>query len=173
MKVQVKCSKGRPVKRHAKAPAGISMRFRPGTTGEALNWKVMVLPPMISLSAEVPLTLKSPGWTVVGSTGALMLTTKSVNWVNTVLSQAGWEPTTEQGGSLGVGVGVGLEGAVAVAVAVGVDVAVAVGVNVAVAVGVDVAVAVGVDVAVAVGVEVAVAVAVAVGVGVPAGTRNA
>jgi hypothetical protein len=167
------------------------MRFSPGTTGEALNWKVMVMPPplTVSLSAEVPLTLKSPGWTVVGSTGALMLTTKSVNWVNTVLSQAGWEPTTEQGGSLGVGVGVGLEGAVAVAVAVGVDVAVAVGVNVAVAVGVDVAVAVGVDVAVAVGVnvavavgvdvavavgvEVAVAVAVAVGVGVPAGTRNA
>jgi hypothetical protein len=141
------------------------MVFSPGTTGEALNWKVMVLPPplTVSLSAGVPLTLKSPGWTVVGSTGANTLTTKSVNWVNTVLSQAGWEPTTEQGGSLGVGVEVGL--AVAVAVAVGVDVAVAVGVNVAVAVGVNVAVAVGV--------EVAVAVAVGVGVGVPAGTRNA
>jgi hypothetical protein len=143
VKVQLKCSKGCPVKRHAKALPGISMRFRPGTTGEALNWKVMVMPPplTVSLSAGVPLTLKSPGWTVVGSTGALMLTTKSVNWVNTVLSQAGWEPTTEQGGSLGVGVGVGLEGAVAVAVAVVVGVAVGV--------------------------------AVAVGVGVPAGTRKA
>ena len=61
-----------------------------------------------------------------------MLTTKSVNWVNTVLSQAGWEPTTEQGGSLGVGVEVGLEGAVAVGVAVGVGVELAVGVGVGV-----------------------------------------
>ncbi len=136
MKVQLKCSKERPVKRHAKAPAGISMRFRPCPTGEAVNWKVMVSPPplIMSPSAGIPLTLKSLGWTVAGSTGALMLTTKSVNWVNTVLSQAGWEPTTEQGGSLGVGDGVGLEGAVAVAVAV------AVGVNVAVAVGVGVGV---------------------------------
>jgi hypothetical protein len=149
------------------------MRFRPGTTGEALNWKVMVMPPplTVSLSAGVPLTLKSPGWTVVGSTGALMLTTKSVNWVNTVLSQAGWEPTTEQGGSMGVGDGVGLEGAVAVAV--GVDVAVAVAVAVGVAVGVNVAVGVGVDVAVAVAVAVGVAVAVAVGVGDPVGSLKA
>ena len=74
MKVQLKCSKGRPVKKHAKAPAGISMRFRPGTTGEALNWKVMLSPPPLtmSLSAGVPLTVKSLGWTVVGSTGANM-----------------------------------------------------------------------------------------------------
>jgi hypothetical protein len=143
------------------------MVFSPCTTGEALNWKVMLMPPPLTMSssAEVPLTVKSPGWTVVGSTGALMLTTKSVNWVNTVLSQAGWEPTTEQGGSLGVGDGVGLEGAVAVAVAVAVGVAVAVAV--AVAVGVNVAVAV------AVGVGVDVAVAVGVGVGVPAGSLKA
>jgi hypothetical protein len=136
------------VKRQAKAPPGISMRFRPGTTGEALKWKVMVPPPplMVSPSAGIPLTLKSPGWTVVGSTGALMLTTKSVSWVKTVLSQAGWEPTTEQGGSLGVGVGVGLEGAVAVEVAVAVGVAVAVAATVGVAVAVAVAVGVGVGV---------------------------
>ena len=124
MKVQLKCSKGRPVKRHARAPPGISMRFKPGTTGEALKWKVMVMPPplTVSLSAEVPLTLKARGWTVVGSTGALMLITKSVSWVKTMLSQTGWEPTTEQGGSLGVGVGVGLAVGVAVAVGVGVGV---------------------------------------------------
>ena len=164
MKVQLKCSKERPVKRHAKAPAGISMRFRPCPTGEAVNWKVMVSPPplIMSPSAGIPLTLKSLGWTVAGSTGALMLTTKSVNWVNTVLLQAGWEPTTEQGGSIGVGLAVAVAVAVAIGVAVEVAVAVAVAVEVAVAVGVGVRVAVGVTVAVAL----AVAVAVAVGVGV-------
>ena len=162
MKVQLKCSKERPVKRHAKAPAGISIRFRPCPTGEAVNWKVMVSPPplIMSPSAGIPLTLKSLGWTVAGSTGALMLTTKSVNWVNTVLLQAGWEPTTEQGGSIGVGLAVAVAVAVAIAVAVEVAVAVAVAVEVAVAVGVGVRVAVGVTVAVAL------AVAVAVGVGV-------
>jgi len=146
VKVQLKCSKERPVKRHTKAPAGIFMRFGPCTTGEALKWKVMVPPPplIMSLSAGIPLTVKSLGWTLAGSTGALMPTTKSVSWVKTVLSQAGWEPTTEQGGSMAVGDGVGLEGAVAVAVAVavGVAVAVAVGVNIAVAVGVGVGVGV-------------------------------
>ena len=158
MKVQLKPSKERPVKRHTKAPAGIFMRFGPCTTGEALKWKVMVPPPplIMSLSAGIPLTVKSLGWTLAGSTGALMPTTKSVSWVKTVLSQAGWEPTTEQGGSIGVGLAV----AVAVAVAIAVAVAVAVAVEVAVAVGVGVRVAVGVTVAVAV------AVAVAVGVGV-------
>jgi len=166
--VQLKCSKERPVKRHAKAPAGISMRFRPCPTGEAVNWKVMVSPPplIMSPSAGIPLTLKSLGWTVAGSTGALMLTTKSVNWVNTVLLQAGWEPTTEQGGSIGVGLAVAVAVAVAIAVAVEVAVAVAVAVEVAVAVGVGVRVAVGVTVAVALAVAVAVAVAVGVGVGV-------
>src|SRR6476659_5864648 len=102
----------------------------------------------------VPFTVKSLGWTVFGSTGALMATRKSVSWVKTVLPQGGWLPITEQGASLGVGV----------TVVVGVAVAVAVGVTVAVVVAVAVAVAV----------EVAVAVAVAVGVGVPpAGTRKA
>ena len=173
MKVQLKCSKERPVKRHAKAPAGISMRFRPCPTGEAVNWKVMVSPPplIMSPSAGIPLTLKSLGWTVAGSTGALMLTTKSVNWVNTVLLQAGWEPTTEQGGSIGVGLAVAVAVAVAIAVAVEVAVAVAVAVEVAVAVGVGVRVAVGVTVAVAL--VVAVAVAVGVGVGLPVGSIKA
>ena len=163
------------MKRHTKAPAAIFMRFGPCTTGEALKWKVMVPPPplIMSLSAGIPLTLKSLGWTLAGSTGALMPTTKSVNWVNTVLSQAGWEPTTEQGGSMAVGDGVGLGGTVAVtvAVAVAVEVGVAVAVAVAVAVGVGVRVAVGVAVAVAV--AVAVGLAVAVGVGDPPGTRKA
>jgi len=169
VKVQLKCSKERPVKRHAKAPAGISMRFRPCPTGEAVNWKVMVSPPplIMSPSAGIPLTLKSLGWTVAGSTGALMLTTKSVNWVNTVLSQAGWEPTTEQGGSIGVGLAVAV--AVAVAIGVAVEVAVAVAVAVAVTVGVGVRVAVGVALAVGV----AVAVAVGVGVGLPVGSIKA
>jgi len=173
VKVQLKCSKERPVKRHAKAPAGISMRFRPCPTGEAVNWKVMLSPPplIMSPSAGIPLTLKSLGWTVAGSTGALMLTTKSVNWVNTVLLQAGWEPTTEQGGSIGVGLAVAVAVAVAIAVAVEVAVAVAVAVEVAVAVGVGVRVAVGVTVAVAL--VVAVAVAVGVGVGLPVGSIKA
>jgi hypothetical protein len=111
----------------------------------------------------VPFTVKSLDWTLVGSTGAVMSTRKSVSWVKTVLPQDGTVPTTEQGASLGVGVGLGGM------VAVGVTVAVAVGVGLTVAVGVEVAVAV----AVAVGVEVGVAVAVGVGVGDPAGTRNA
>ena len=177
MKMQLKCSKERPVKRHTKAPAGIFMRFGPCTTGEALKWKVMVPPPplIMSLSAGIPLTVKSLGWTVAGSTGALMPTTKSVSWVKTVLSQAGWEPTTEQGGSIGVGLAVAVAVAVAIGVAVEVAVAVAVAVEVAVAVGVGVRVAVGVGVRVAVGVAVAVAVAVAVGVGVgpPVGSIKA
>jgi hypothetical protein len=158
------------------------MKFRPCTTGEALKWKVIVPPPTISLSAEVPLTVKSLGWTLLGSTGANTLTTKSVSCAETVLPQGGWLPITEQGASLGVGIG--LEVAVAVAVAVGVTIGVAVAVAVPVAVGVTTGVAVAVAVAVAVGVTTGVAVAVAVAVGVevavgvgvgvpPPGTRNA
>ena len=94
--------------------------------------------------AGVPFTVKSLGWTVVGSTASLRLIMKSVGWLNITLGQ---EAVTEQ--PVGVGVGVGLGGTVAV------------GVTVAVAV------------AVAVAVGVAVEVAVGVGVGVPAGTRNA
>ena len=126
------------------------MKFTPCPTGEALKWNVISTPPplMMSLSAGIPLTVKSLGWTVPGSTGALISAIKSVNCAKTVLSQAGWEPFTEQGGSLGVGVTLGDTVAVGVAV--------------------------GVDVGVVVAVAVAVAVAVGVGVGVPpAGTRKA
>ena len=78
--------------------------------------------------------MKSLGWTVFGSTGALMATRKSVSWVRTVLPHGGWLPITEQGASLGVGVtvavGVAVEVAVAVGVAVAVDIGDAVGVGV-------------------------------------------
>jgi len=156
------------------------MKFRPCTTGEALKWKVIVPPPTISLSAEVPLTVKSLGWTLLGSTGANTLTTKSVSCAETVLPQGGSLPITEQGASLGVGIGLEVAVAVAVGVTIGVAVAVAVpvavGVTTGVAVAVAVAVAVGVTTGVAVAVAVAVGVEVAVGVGVgvpPPGTRNA
>ena len=107
------------MKRHTKAPAGIFMRFGPCTTGEALKWKVMVPPPplIMSLSAGIPLTVKSLGWTLDGSTGAPMLTTKSVSWVKTVLLQGGWEPITVHCASLADGDAAG----VVVAVGVGVD----------------------------------------------------
>ena len=114
---------------HVKAPAGISIVFCPGVTGEALKWKVMPVPATPSSSAGVPLTVKSLGWTLDGSTGAPMLTTKSVSWVKTVLLQAGSEPNAAQGASLGVGV------TVAVGVAVAVPMAVAVGVGVGVPAG--------------------------------------
>jgi hypothetical protein len=142
------------------------MKFWPCTTGEVSKWKVSVAFMLLNATvfAGIVFTVKSLDWTVVGSTGAPMWTTKSVNWVKTVLPQGGWVPTTVQGGKLGVGDGVGLGGTVVVAVAV----AVAVAVGVALTVGVAVAVAVGVAV------EVGVAVGVGVGVGVPPmGMRNA
>jgi hypothetical protein len=171
------------------------MTLRPGTAGELLKWKTMlILLKFVKLSAGVPLTMKSVGWILLGSVGSLKPTEKSTGGVLITLPQLGLVMITKQTD----GVGVGLGGTVAVAVAVGVDVgvpaavavgvvvgvevevavAVAVGVCVAVAVAVEVAVAIAVAVAVAVAVvvavEVAVAVAVAVGVGVPpAGTRNA
>ena len=79
------------------------MTFGPCTTGEALKWKVMLVPPTPSPSAGVPLTVKSLGWTLAGSTGALIPTTKSVSWVKTVLSQGGWEPITVHCASLADG----------------------------------------------------------------------
>lgn len=131
MKVQWKPSKDCPPK-HPIAPKGISIVFCPGITGEALKWKVISCPPITSPSAGIPLTVKSPGWTLFGITGALRKMTKSVGWVNTMLSQAGWDPTTKQGGSLGVGVTLVVDVAVAVAVALAVEVAVAVAVGVGV-----------------------------------------
>ena len=80
--------------------------------------------------------MKSLGWTVFGSTGALITIRKSVSWVKTVLPQGGWLPVTEQGASLGVGVTVAVGVAVEVTVAVGVAVAVGVGDTVGVGVGV-------------------------------------
>ena len=174
MNVHVNSSTGRWLPAQTKAAAGICMVFSPCTTGEREKWNPITEPPPVGGRFEgIPFTVKSSAATPF--TASLMSTTKSVNWVNTVLSQGGLEAITAQGFSLGVAVGFGLEVAVAVAVAVGVGVIVAVEVAVAVAVGVNVAVGVGVDVAVAVGVEVAVAVGVAVGVGVglPAGIRNA
>src|SRR4030095_474579 len=81
----------------------------------------MVLEPGEELTefAGIPLHIKSPACRVSGSTGALMLTTKSLGWVETVLPQRGSVPITEQGASLGVGVGLGVGVAVAAGVAVG------------------------------------------------------
>jgi hypothetical protein len=142
------------------------MTLRPGTAGELLKWKTMlILLKFVKLSAGVPLTMKSVGWILLGSVGSLKPTEKSTGGVLITLPQLGLVMITKQTD----GVGVGLGGTVAVAVAVGVDV----GVPAAVAVGVDVGVCVAVAIAVAVEVGVCVAVAVAVGVGVPAGTRKA
>jgi hypothetical protein len=90
---------------------------------------MVVLPlMMVSPFAGIPLTVKSLGWTVAGSTGSLRSIMKSVGAVPVItLPQAGlvtWQ---------GIGVPVGVEVAAAVAVAVGVGVAVAVGVGVDVA----------------------------------------
>ena len=63
------------------------MVFWPPTTGEVLKWKVTLRSPlmMISLSAGVPLTVKSLAWTVAGSAGPLRLTVKSVGAVPTIM----------------------------------------------------------------------------------------
>ena len=129
MNAQVNSFTGCPLPWHMKAPAGICMVFWPCTTGEALKWKVMPVPATPSSSAGVPLTVKSLGWTLDGSTGAPMLTTKSVTWVKTVLSQAGWVPITVHCASLADGDAAGVVVAVGVAVAVGVGVGVGVGVD--------------------------------------------
>jgi hypothetical protein len=113
------------------------MVFWPGTTGEVLKWKIIVVLPLLNATvfAAIPLTVKSLAWTVAVFTASLRLIMKSTGCVLITLSQPGSVMVTEQP----VGVGV----AVAVALAVGVDVAVAVGVNVAVAVGVGVGVPAG------------------------------
>src|ERR1051326_2103416 len=159
-----------------KAPTGMCMTLRPCTAGDILKWKTMKVGlKIVSLSAGIPLTMKSVGWTLPGSVGSLSCTEKSTGCVLSTLSQRGSAMYTIQG----EGVGVGVKGAVAVAVAVGVGlggsvaVAVAVAVEVAVAVGVNVEVAVAVGVGVRVEVAVAVAVAVGVGVGDPPGSLKA
>src|SRR4029077_2177465 len=82
------------------------MVFWPPTTGEVLKWKVMLRSPlmMISLSAGVPLTVKSLAWTVAGSAGSLRLTVKSVGAVPTIMRPQTVQ-VTEQPAGVGVGVG--------------------------------------------------------------------
>src|SRR4029077_536050 len=86
-----------------KAPAGICMVFWPPTTGEVLKWKVMLRSPlmMISLSAGVPLTVKSLAWTVAGSAGSLRLTVKSVGAVPTIMRPQVVLVTVQPGGGVG------------------------------------------------------------------------
>ena len=103
--MQWKPSKPRPLLEHVKAPGGISIVFCPGITGEALKWNSIVDPPPLTLSAGIPLTVKTLGDIEPTSTKPLMETKKSVSWVKTVLLQAGWESNAAQGASLGVGVG--------------------------------------------------------------------
>jgi hypothetical protein len=89
----------------------------PGTTGEVLKMKSIVLLPFdkVAESAGIPLTVKSLAWTVAGSTGSLTLVMKSVGWVKTVRPHDGL--VTVQGVEVGVGVAVAL----GVGVGVGVD----------------------------------------------------
>ena len=72
------------------------MVLLPSTTGEVLKMKVMVRLSglMLSLSARVPLTVRSLAWTVVGSTDSLRLISNIVGWLNTTPGQ---ELVTEQG----------------------------------------------------------------------------
>src|SRR5258708_1900120 len=84
----------------SKAPDGMRMVLRPGTTGEVLNWKVIVVLPFVTTNenAEAPLILKSLAWTVDGSTGLLTFTTKSVGRVKMVIPHKGL--VTEQGAAV-------------------------------------------------------------------------
>jgi hypothetical protein len=77
--------------------------FCPPTTGELLKWKVIVSSPllMISLSAGVPLTVKSLAWTVAGSAGPLRLTVNSVGAVATTVRPQMVLVTVQPGGGVG------------------------------------------------------------------------
>jgi hypothetical protein len=77
------------------------MVLTPGTAGDVLKWNsiVALLFNNWKLSAGIPFTVRSLGWTLVGSTGSFRLTVKSVGGVKTTLPQVGL--VTEQG----VGVG--------------------------------------------------------------------
>ena len=82
--------------------------FGPGTAGELLKWKVIVVFPFINTNelAGVPFTVKSLASTVPGSAGPLTFTVKSVGGVpTTILPQP--ELVTEQPVGVAVGVGVG------------------------------------------------------------------
>jgi hypothetical protein len=84
-----------------------------------MNSIVMLPFNKITLSAGIPLTVRSLAWTVAGSTDSLRLIMKSVGWLNTTLGQA---EVTEQGVGVGVGVAVGVAVGVGITVAVGVGV---------------------------------------------------
>jgi len=60
VKVQWKPSK-EPLWEHEKARGGISIVFCPGITGEALKWNSSAPPPPPTLSAGIPLTVKTFG----------------------------------------------------------------------------------------------------------------
>jgi hypothetical protein len=59
----------------SKAPAGICMVLTPGTAGEVLKVKSIVMFPFVKAaeSAVIPFTVRSLGWTLVGSTGSFRL----------------------------------------------------------------------------------------------------
>jgi hypothetical protein len=59
--VQWKPSKECPLLEHEKASRGISIVFCPGITGEALKWNSIVDPPPLTVSAGIPLTVKTLG----------------------------------------------------------------------------------------------------------------
>ena len=90
-----------------KAPAAICIILRPGTAGEVLKVKSIVVLPFITVaeSAGIPFTVRSLALTVIGSTAPFMLRLKSVGGVVTILPQPA--VLTEQHG-WGVGVGAGV-----------------------------------------------------------------
>jgi hypothetical protein len=84
------------------------MVLRPSTAGEAAKVKSIVRSPFDKKTpfAGLPFTVKSLASRVVGSTGSLKLTMKSVGGVVTMVPQA--SVLTEQGGDVGVDVGLGV-----------------------------------------------------------------
>jgi hypothetical protein len=73
------------------------MVLRPGTTGEMKKWKVIVVLAFVTATepAAIPLIVKSVAWTLDGSTGSLMFTTKSAGRIKMVIALEGL--VTEQG----------------------------------------------------------------------------
>ena len=59
----------------SKAPAAICIVLTPGTTGDVLKMKAIVVFPFITAaeSAGIPFTVRSLGWTLLGSTGSFRL----------------------------------------------------------------------------------------------------
>ena len=126
--VKVQVNSGVHPMLHLKAQSWMCITLRPCTAGDVLKWKTMAKFSKVKLSAGVLLTVKSVGWTLLGSVGSLRKTVKSSGGVLITLPQSGSVMYTKQTD----GVGVGLGGTVAV----GVNVAVGVGVGDNVGVGV-------------------------------------